>query len=193
MRKDILEVLQNAKNVGCVGKRNVPGVEMFVCSSIGRFLTILGKRIHTGNATGCDFAFACGANYAHPELVNLYLADRNHNRYHIVKGNVVNSDQPEEWKEIAKKYHGGYDKMTPYVQKLFNRNAGIVLNSEILIAYPDVNKPGGGGTGHDIRIANGLGIPVIDLSKKDEYALIIAYFCEVVPEDEDDDDEDENE
>ena len=172
----IAELLTKSTSFGCVGtKDDLDEQRIKLVTLIGLYLGLSDKRVNSGNAVGCDQLYANGANSVKPGNVWLYLVNKQHNPDAIVAGNHLEyeSDHPE-WAAIAKEYHGAYDKMSPYVQKLFNRNAGIVTNSNVLIAMTHRGKKWGGGTGHDIRIARGLGIPVIDLNNEEVSREVIA-------------------
>ena len=178
MKSSIAEFLENATAFGCVGSRDdLDDLRIKTCTLIGMYLAKAGKTVHSGNAIGTDQVYAIGANAVDPASVYLYLTGTDHNPEAVVLGNklVYESDHPE-WASVAEKYHGGYRKLSPFVQKLFNRNAGIVTNSQVLIAMANRSKKWGGGTGHDIRIANGLGIPVIDLNDDEQSRDIITHI-----------------
>jgi len=175
---EVVDLITQYTNFGCVGTRNdLDDTRIKVVTLVGLYLAKCGKNIHSGNAIGCDQIYAIGANAVDPSLVWLYLTSPKHNVEAVVSGNhlVYESDHPE-WVEIARKYHGGYDNLSSNVQKLFNRNAGIVLNSEVIIAMANRTKKWGGGTGHDIRIAKGLGKPVIDLNDEQTSKEIITHI-----------------
>lgn len=53
--------------------------------------------------------------------------------------------------------HPAPERLTQGAMKLHARNYGIIYWSSLVIACPS-NKPGGGGTGQGIRLANKLGI-----------------------------------
>ena len=148
-----------------MGKSITTEDEDKICIMIGAGLAKLGKNINSGNAKGCDNAYAQGANVINSNLVNLYIVDDKHNPHFIVPGNkIILNNKNTNWVEEAKKHHTSYYFMNSYVKKLFNRNAGIVLSSEILIAWPDKSKKNWGGTGHSMRVAIGANIPIIDIS-----------------------------
>jgi hypothetical protein len=55
------------------------------------------------------------------------------------------------------------------------RNYGIIYKADKVIALLNHSKPGGGGTGQGVRIANFLNIPVLDLNGK-SYNDIVAFI-----------------
>lgn len=161
---DFTELYQ-ASCIGCIGTSRPTASEQASCVAIGYALTILGKRINSGNAKGCDFAYANGANFVRPQNVTLYLPEATHESSHWCFGNIIVTEHEPIWSDIARAHHPKYDYMNSYVQKLFDRNAGIVLNSDFIIALPS-SKPWGGGTGHGMKIAKSRNIPVLDVSKE---------------------------
>lgn len=166
---EISNLISKANRIACIGSskfRNDDDEK--TCQIIGYFIAHNNIELASGNAVGCDYAFATGANKVNENLVHLFLVNKNHNINHIKPGNhLYYENEHPEWSEIAKKNHPGYNNQSDYVQKLFNRNAGIILNSDLVIALPNPDKTSGGGTGHSIRIANELNIPVINLLDDD--------------------------
>jgi hypothetical protein len=161
-----LNKLDTFKKIGCVGSRNINQYQKDLCFFIGFSLAFLGKKILSGNADGADLSFAKGANSVDPTLVTLYLPNKSYNSVQIDKNNHVIYEHDSSWIELAKKNHVAYNYLKPYVKLLMNRNAGIVL--------PNVTKLNTGGTQHDIRIAESLNIPYLNIAeKKVENALII--------------------
>lgn len=162
------ELIEAAENIGCVGTHNLDIItpeQTKLGYLIGYYITWKNKKLHSGNAVGWDNIFGIGGNFGNPSLVNLYLVNKNHNKHQILPTNVLHFDADHpEWAEIAPIYHGGYHRMSPYVKKLFNRNAGIVMNSNLLIAVPNEADKNWGGTGHSCRIAKARGIPVLNLN-----------------------------
>lgn len=165
---DYIKLIEDAESIGCVGTHDedyLPNIIIPTTVMVGLYLGRRNKRVKSGNAKYCDQLYAQGCNAADPTLVDLYVVNERHNAEAIVKGNnlIFERDHPE-WAAIAQKYHGSYDYMKPYVKSLFNRNAGIVTDSNVVIGFPNLNNKGWGGTGHDFRIANGFNIPVINLA-----------------------------
>jgi hypothetical protein len=165
---DYLKLIHEADAISCVGTHDANDMDedrILTCVLVGYYLGKINKRLNSGNAEYCDQLYAQGANAVDPTLVHLYLTNMKHNASAIVSGNQIHlAKDHAEWAPIAMKYHGGYHRMSPYVRSLFDRNAGIVSESKLCIAMPNRTKKWGGGTGHDMRIADGLGIPVINLS-----------------------------
>lgn len=78
--------------------------------------------------------------------------------------NIV-SDKQAEWTRSVARYHPTGDKLSAGAFALHARNYGIVCDASTVVAIPNPNKPGGGGTGQGIRIAQAKGIQLFDLSK----------------------------
>jgi predicted Rossmann-fold nucleotide-binding protein len=170
------ELLANAQRIACVGTSGTTAEQRDLCIFVGFALAKLGKHVVSGNAVGADFAYATGVNYHRPELLILYIPTHHHNIHHWCFGNQIITDIEDEWKAVARRNHPVYDKLSANVKALMNRNAGIIMNSDFVIALPDWKKKGGGGTGHDIRIAVDLGKPYIDISKPDVAEYLVNYF-----------------
>jgi hypothetical protein len=165
-----------AKNVGCVGSRSITNEQREMCVFIGYALAKLDKNVLSGNSDGADFAFATGVNHINPSKLTLFLPNESHLKTHWHSDNRLIFNHELEWSEIAARNHPSYNYVKPYVQQLFNRNAGIVINSDLLIALPNSTSKDGGGTGHDIRIAIDIGKPYIDISKGETAQYLIKYL-----------------
>jgi len=62
--------------------------------------------------------------------------------------------------DSVKKYHPAFNKLSQGALKLHARNYGIIAWASLVIAAPS-NKPGGGGTGQGMRLAEALGIELV--------------------------------
>lgn len=138
---------------------------------IGQFCAFKGWNVVSGNATGADYAGASGANKINPAAVILYLPWKTYNKEQFVEGNQIHVKLEPEWSVIAKRHHPKYDVLTQGVKKFMDRNAAIMLNSDIVVAAPNWQKIGGGGTGHGLRIATELNHPIFDVTRFGEEAL----------------------
>lgn len=163
------EFINPHNRIACIGMSKIEDVNLTrLCTGIGFVLANLNKKIISGNANGADSLFAEGANLVNPKLVSLYLPELTHNKLYIHKDNeIYDQINNPEWETIAAKYHNYYSNLNPYIKKLFNRNVGIILNSDCVIALPNMNKKQWGGTGHSMRIAEAYNKPVLNLSKDD--------------------------
>jgi hypothetical protein len=164
-----IDLILKSRKIACIGSRNFRNEDdEKLCKIIGYFIASKNIQVASGNAEGCDQAYAKGANEVNESLVHLYLVNENHNKYAIKTGNQLyyTKDHPE-WVDIARRNHPTYKYQSEYVQNLFNRNVGIILNSNLVIALPNSNKASGGGTGHGIRVAEEFNIPVLNLLDKE--------------------------
>lgn len=146
------------------------------CTAIGYALSIMGKIINTGNALGCDQAYAAGANFFTPTKVQLFCPDERHYPQAWCLGNIIHANQIQEWRDIAREHHPKYDDLSVYVRKLMDRNVGIILSSDVVIALPNRNKSWGGGTGHGMKVAKTYGKPVIDISDEETLENLLSYL-----------------
>jgi len=172
-------VLDQAKYVACIGSRDITEEQYAMCVFIGFSLVKLGKYINSGNAMGADAAYASGGNEADPTHVNLYLPDMNYNpgNRHILN-NIISP--VAQWSSVAKEHHFKYDSLSPYAQKAMNRNAGIVLNADLVIALPNKKKSWGGGTGHGMKIGKAYDKPVWNLNDEELKINLLYYLNEKV-------------
>lgn len=166
----ILDLINNATAIACIGTRDdLDDARIQTCALIGYYLARLGKIINTGNADGCDSIYALGANKVDPKLVHLYLPFDDYNPQYIHPDNTIiyEADHPE-WIPIAKACHGAYDtKLTAKGRSAMNRNAGIVMNSQLVIAMPSRLKSWGGGTGHGMKVAKANNIALLNINKEE--------------------------
>jgi len=178
----LMEFIEPYNRIACIGMSKIEDKSLEnICIGIGFVLANLNKQIISGNANGADSLFAQGANLVNSKLVSLYLPEMNHNKIHIcIDNEIFDQANNPEWAQIAAEYHSYYNYLTPYVKRLFNRNVGIILNSDCVIALPNMAKKGWGGTGHSMRIADAYGKPILNISKEDiSYeikALIRSYI-----------------
>lgn len=77
---------------------------------------------------------------------------------------VYDEREHGEWGESVVRYHPNPGVLTPRMVRLHARNYGIVEHCFFVVALPSISKRGGGGTAQGIRVANGLGIPLFNLS-----------------------------
>lgn len=154
------------RRYACIGSRELNEEQRDICFRIGRFIAQQGAEIHSGNAEGADQAFASGGNSVEPKLVHLHLPWPNFNREAIVRGNVIHLvHEQSHYEEIAAKHHPKWNYLRQGAKKLHTRNVSIVLYpllKDMVLAWPST-RPGGGGTGQGIRIAERYEIPVRQL------------------------------
>ena len=161
--------------IACIGKREITPEDEKLLMKIGGYLATQGHVISSGNAEGSDRFFALGANMVDPARVELHLPVKDHNPKQIWLLNklVVDGEVPE-YRETASKLHPAWDKLPDFVKKLHTRNVGIVKDASLVIALPNWEKPGGGGTGMGLKVAQELNIPVLDLTKSEDRARVLA-------------------
>jgi hypothetical protein len=96
----------------------------------------------------------------------LYLPWRTYEAQAVLRYNEIHlpEEASEELVALAQLAHPAWDHLSQGVRKLMIRNVQIVHESKFVVALPNL-KPGGGGTGHGVRVAELLDIPVYDLNK----------------------------
>ena len=163
------------EKIACIGMAyfTFPEKQQNLCQTTGFLIASYDKILVSGNAKGSDNSFAQGANSVNPEKVSLYLPNKEHYPEHIVSGNKITyQEEHPEWAEIAKANHKYYHLLNAYVKTLFNRNVGIIFNSDCVIALPDMNKKDWGGTGHSMRVAKSFNKPILNIAEIDVTAEI---------------------
>lgn len=158
--------------IACVGSREISRFSVkYYLEAIGAHLAEGGHTISTGNAPGADQAFALGANLANrPELVELYLPWPDFQERAVMRGNRVFhvADATPEHEQLALQAAAGQYQGS--ASNLFLRNAMIIRRFDkpvdAVYAWPRLNAPDWGGTGHAIRVAQELGIPVYILNQQ---------------------------
>jgi hypothetical protein len=175
----IEELIKGANSVGCIGTRDdLDDARIETCALIGYYLAKLGKTINTGNADGCDSLFALGGNKVDPSLVHLFLPFKSYNPEYIHEKNIIihESENPE-WQPIARAHHYCYDsKLSSRGRQAMNRNVGIILNSQLVIAMPSRKKSWGGGTGHGMKVAKAQNIPLLNISIEETRQALITII-----------------
>jgi hypothetical protein len=172
-----------------IGSRDLTPAQREVCVKLGYFLATQGWILHTGNAQGADQAFAEGANLVDPKAVRLFLPWRSYEAAAVRDGNQVFSleqyspQQIDVLNEEAAQYHPAWDRLKQGGQKLMMRNGLIIAPTAHLVRHPVAvvlafpsQKPGGGGTGQGMRLAESYGLPVVDLNTLDQEGL--SDLCE---------------
>ena len=153
--------------IACIGHRDINDVWQRFTANIGYTLVKRGHAIVSGNARGADSSFARGGNKFDPTKITLYCPGKKNNPQYIVEGNVIHVEVLPSWSSEACKYRKNYFTYTEYVQRLFDRNVGIIWNADAVIAIPNYLKIDGGGTGHALAVARAKSMPVLDISKYD--------------------------
>ena len=139
--------------------------------SIGHRTVSGGDLLVSGNAPGVDQMAALGGNTVNPERVELCLPWETFESKWVMehpRGNQVRLAEGALMShvQLANQHClGDFSRIRQGVQKLLIRNAMMLLTaldelSDIVIAWPNMEKDGWSGTGHTIRMAGYLGIPV---------------------------------
>lgn len=156
----------NRIRVAAIGSREITEKQAELFKKIGAFIVGRGDLISTGNAIGSDCEFARGGNSVNPSHVIIYLPWASYNQEFLHPRNKVLFNPLPEWHELARPFHGGYDKLTQGGQKMMQRNFGILNRADKCLAFLNHNKPGFGGTGFGWKVAEKLKIPRPDLNNK---------------------------
>ena len=161
--------------IACIGKRDITPDDEKLLMRIGGYLALQGHTVSSGNAEGSDRFFALGANMVDPALVELHLPVPGHNPKHVwLLNKIIVDGDNSEYREVALKLHPAWNNLNDFIKKLHTRNVGIIKGCSLVICLPNWSKPGGGGTGMGIRIAEELLIPILDLTKEADLARIMA-------------------
>ena len=119
--------------------------------------------IKTGGAYGIDQAAMEGTA---PGKLTVCLPWASYNSA-IVPAHAIHLVYDKEihtvWKDSVFQYHPAPLRLSGGAVALHARNYGIIEGCDLVVAMP--NETGGGGTGQGIRVAKGLGIPVIQINK----------------------------
>ena len=151
-------------NVACVGSRDITNEMRENLIKIGKFIAFKGWNVVSGNAIGADSAYAEGANEVDESKVWLHLPWKSYNKGFIRPGNIIRPFDPE-WCELARRHHPIYDTLTQGAKKMMDRNAGIMIESDCVLAVLNHSRIGWGGTWHGWNVAGELGRPRLDLAK----------------------------
>lgn len=143
-----------------IGSRNAPFWALEVAKSLAVELVSYGYTLRSGAAEGMDTAFETGC-----DLVNgnkeIYLP---WNKFNGHPSNLYKHD--ETARSIAKDLHPAWDKLSQGAKKMHTRNVYQIIGSDyqhpsrFVVCY---SNNGRGGTMQAVRLANHMGIPVIDL------------------------------
>lgn len=156
-----------------VGSRNTPEDILRLMTDIATMYQSLGWILRSGAARGADTAFEEGAG----SLKTIYTINMPKNVWY------------EKASDLAKSYHGAWDKCSPTAKALHTRNAFQVLGdnlstpSHFVICWtPDgctnhyERSIDTGGTGTAISIAWGCSIPVYNLALQKDKSFFESYL-----------------
>ncbi|HEY7350738.1 MAG TPA: hypothetical protein VH599_20680 [Ktedonobacterales bacterium] len=167
--------------IACIGSREIPPESANACREMGMGLVRAGYTVVTGATPGtpgrddwanwADAAFAAGAYYLNPTRLIVCLPWQ-----HFPHGS--GSPPPEisvgyveehlEWAEAARRYWeaeraayvGPWAAIHRATSLRYVRNAGIILQSRLVLAWPHGEA---NGTRFAMGFAEWRGVPVIDL------------------------------
>ncbi|MBW3243748.1 macro domain-containing protein [Epibacterium sp. DP7N7-1] len=159
-----------------VGARATPKDVLTLMAEIGGLMAEADIRLRSGGAIGADSAFWEGAREVDPAGMEIFLPNA---KRHIPEGILHMSPVFER---LAKNFHPKPERITPdpknpndkraFVLKLMARNGNQIFGTDFrnpsnaVICWTEGGR-GQGGTGQAIRLANSVGIPVIDLGRPD--------------------------
>ena len=171
-----------------VGARATPAEVLAGMSDVAQFLGEAGCALSTGGAVGADRAFEAGALRTDAP-VTVHTPWPGYNGYRpgrdlesdidVIHPKAGDTVRGSSFLHLARKHHPAWDRCRRGARALFLRNVsilagaldddGTVLAVRAVIAWtPNGGSHGreAGGTGHTLRIAAELGIPVVNLSER---------------------------
>lgn len=161
-----------------IGSRELTHEQLGICHTLGQWIVKCGHSLYSGGAHGADYAFASGANSVDSRRVHLMLPWGSYNAGQITRENAlttVGDLDPTEYQfylRIARENHPKFDYLSQGAQKLHLRNGMILFPPsgnnprpvDLVLAWPSA-KVGGGGTGQGMRVAEKLGIRLVNLAR----------------------------
>ena len=171
-----------------VGARATPAEVLAGMSDVAQTLGDAGCALSTGGAAGADRAFEAGALRTDAP-VTVHTPWPGYNGYRpgrdpesdidVIHPKAGDTIRGSSFLHLARKHHPAWDRCRRGARALFLRNVsilagaldddGTVLAVRAVIAWtPNGGAHGreAGGTGHTLRIAAELGIPVVNLSER---------------------------
>ena len=160
------------KKIACIGTRDISDDMRNKLELFGKMIVMRGYELHTGNAIGSDAAFAAGGNRL-PQQVHLHLPWSSYNAGLINPQNVLHVAHSSAMATLAASCHPAYAACSQGTKKLLTRNASIVNAADVVVYFLNDSRPGGGGTGHGVRIASTLNKPLLQI--KEEFSIEELY------------------
>jgi hypothetical protein len=173
-----------------VGSRQTPSTIQESMTLMGFQMSQSGWHLRSGYAEGADKAFGLGAaqqsELSDQDRWVMYLPWRGFN------GAPKDGDPrfqvcfpTQDLTRVAKECHPAWDRLNRPAQLLMIRNVAIVAGiglgepANLLIGWTP-NARRGGGTGHAMRVAEMIGVPVFDLASAYERKACVEYInaCE---------------
>jgi len=159
-----------------IGSREAPEGALQLIGRLAARLGQLGWTLRTGGNPGADQAWEAGARRGRGK-VELYLPWPFFERYNPRSAGVVLAEPSEEALEAAARLHPFWGKMSKAGQKIVARYHHVVLGQDLrdpvdfIICWTPDGAEGSrevskatGDTSQAIRLADGWGIPVINLA-----------------------------
>ena len=153
--------------IACIGSREISAGVRRAVWNIGRLLALAGHDVVSGNARGADQAFASGVNFVDRRKLGLCLPWAGYEQRAIRRGNRVMVAHEGRYRRIAAEHHPSWEELGAGARRLMARNVAIVERADLVIAYPSIHKPWGGGTGFGMELARSHGTSVVDLARAD--------------------------
>jgi len=156
-----------------IGWRDTPQADLKKMADIGEILYCRGGILRSGGAGGADSAFEEGADRVPGRnkaalRKEIYLPKARGFNGRVADGETSFFDLRDEHYDLARKYHPKFDSLSPIAKSLMARNSQQCLGrnvddpSGVVLCYTKGGKTVGG-TGQSIRMAEDLGLPVINL------------------------------
>ena len=144
-----------------IGSRTTPSDVLEHIRKLGKFLARQGFVLRSGGAKGADTAFEVGCDEV-GGVKKIFLPWKGFNNH---PSELYGSTKGA--REIAKKYHPTWDFLLPVARDFMGRNTYQILDLDLKTPAEFVccwtrNGEIDGGTGQALRIANDLGIPVLN-------------------------------
>ena len=182
--------------IACIGSREIPQEAADACREMGMELARAGYTIVTGATPGtpdqdewaewADGAFATGACYANPARLIVCLPWK-----HFPRGSgsppsgvvTAYAEEHPEWAEAAGSFWGAeqiadagpWAEVRRATRLRHARNAGIVLQSRLVLAWPHGEAEG---TRFAMDFADWCGVPLIDLRLSPWRVALAALLAE---------------
>ena len=165
-----------------IGSRNTPKDILDLMSTTASKLALDNWILRSGGADGSDSAFEDGACLLNGQK-EIYLPWKgfNDNLSPLFLSSFSGEIQAKA-KNIAKKYHPAWDKLSQGAQKLHTRNVFQVLGKTLdkpcnmVICYAEIkNGQPQGGTAQALRIANDYDITIYNLYNETDFLKIYNY------------------
>ena len=176
---NMLQPPSESTKIAIIGTREPDANQAQAAADLARELSKLGYFIATGGADGIDNVAM--SNTRKGKLL-VYLPWHGYNAESVyrckpARVRVFDRDTDIAWAGSVRTYHPRGNSLTRGPFALHARNFGIVENSALVIAFPGYEP---GGTGQGMRIAEGLGIPLLVYEKGWDYVDSVANLLGAV-------------